>query len=122
MSEFGLPFTQAHLNYIVERAVAARDDEWRAKIKALHSLWRVYDECDHEHTDEDVAAGVAQDIQEVGYTCNQTAVICSLCCTSGPPGWRDQSEECATYHEHTLDPATRCATVRLLAEERARDE
>ena len=89
-----------------------------ASLEALHAPWRVYDECDHEHTDEDILAGKAYNIPEIGYTCDLMYVICRECCTDGPSGYEEQTEGCATYHTHTKDPDQRCHTIALLAAHR----
>jgi hypothetical protein len=102
----------------VAAAVVAERERLREKIAELHAPFNIYDECDHEHTDEDVREGKALDIHEVGYTCALSYVSCRECCTDydGLHYW--PTEECADHHEHTLNPDDRCATVALLAAER----
>lgn len=106
----------AEVEAILTARLAARDAEWRAKVEALHRPYWVCDDCDHEHTDADVREGRAFDTG-YSYTCRDAAlyIACVTCCSSGQDD-PEQSEDCVTYHEHTLDPAQRCATVRLLAE------
>lgn len=101
---------------MTDRAIAAeqREADLRAGVEALHSPFGIYDECDHEHTEDDVAAGAAKDIPEVGRTCNLLYIACRECCTDfdGRDYW--PTEACANYHDHDHDPAHRCATVALL--------
>jgi hypothetical protein len=76
---------------------------------ALHTEFKIYDGCDHEHTAEDVDAGRAINVYDVGYTCSDgyEYSICRHCCTGGS-GF--QSEECAGHSR----PCWPCATVAAL--------
>jgi hypothetical protein len=60
---------------------------------ALHSEFRIYGECDHQHNEDD--PGV-KSIENVGLTCEDgyEYSICRECCTSGS-GY--QSEDCAEH-------------------------
>jgi hypothetical protein len=97
----------------VERAVAVitpiRADCAR-QLREVHSPFGIYDECEHEHTEEDVMAGVAIDVEEVGITCKEALMyyVCKSCCTLG--GY--QSETCANSHEHGKDIPI-CETAKL---------
>jgi hypothetical protein len=75
------------------------------KVIALHTEWRIYDECGHSHTDEEVARGEAHDIPEVGITCEEGYLysVCRLCHT-------DDGEA----REDTDEGSWPCPTVRLL--------
>lgn len=109
---------------LVERldAVIASDSisdvHARLLAAALHSVLNrhrprgIYQECDHEHTDEDLAAGLCLDIDEVGYVCQVGLMysVCSECCSDGDYA---QGERCADGHEHHLDGPI-CMTVGLI--------
>jgi hypothetical protein len=63
-----------------------RADAAEARIKAalaLHTEWGIYDECDHTHTEEDIRAGKAVDVPEVGFTCDDARMqtVCRECHT-----------------------------------------
>ena len=60
--------TLAAVAKVKEAGRQAGREEVVARVEALHSPFRIYDECDHRHPDEDVAAGRAVDIPEIGYT------------------------------------------------------
>lgn len=103
---------------IRDAAVAAERVRLLGKLETLHAPFKIYDECDHEHTDEDVAAGRAFAVPKVGYTCKLIYVCCrSCCCTNdGVQDW--PIEDCAIYHKHTRNPDYRCPTAALVADER----
>lgn len=73
-----------------------------ARIRSLHRPYKIYDACDHKHTDEDRAAGRAVAVEDVGLTCEDGLmyVVCRECCTDG--GY--QTEVCATEHQHSPGP------------------
>lgn len=79
-------------------------------VEELHSEFRVYEPCGHEHTDEDVKSGVAKDVPDVGVVCEDghSYSICRECCTGGSDY---QSEECASGHDLPCYP---CRTLRVL--------
>lgn len=90
--------------------VVTERDEAKARIDAalhLHRDFKIYDECGHNHTDVDVVSGVAFEMPEVGYVCEQGVqyVVCRACCTED--GY--QTEQCVSTHTHGAgDPS--CAT------------
>ena len=75
----------------------------------LHAEFRIYDECGHEHTQDEVDAGTAVDAMEF-VTCEDGYVhsVCRACCTGG---W-SQTEECASDHERPCWP---CGTVEVIS-------
>jgi len=88
------------------------------RVRVLHRPWKVLDECDHEHTDEDVRAGRAVD---TGWalSCDEALmyVACAECCTKDG----EQTEDCATYHNHTNrsgrpEDGPWCPTIAALGE------
>lgn len=80
-----------------------------ARVRELHRAFRIYDDCGHEHTLEDVEAGRAKNVTEVGYVCEvgYQFDICSECCTDG----EYQTEGCATDHDRPCYP---CPTIAVL--------
>jgi hypothetical protein len=52
-------------------------------VVELHSEFRIYDECSHQHTDEEVTAGTAFDVEDVGITCEEGYLysVCKKCHT-----------------------------------------
>ena len=95
----------------MEEAKAERDEAHNAidRAKKLHRPFKVYDECGHEHQETD--EGVT-DVEDIGFVCEAglAYTACSHCCTS----YGDQTEECATYHDHTRHI---CETRAVLAGE-----
>lgn len=87
------------------------------KIRALHRPFGIYDECDHEHTDEDLAAGRCLEVDEVGLTCDDGLLyqICEECCTVDLGWTRQQREGCAESHDHSKTGPI-CKTIQLLEE------
>ena len=82
-------------------------------VLKLHAEFRVYDECGHEHTQDEVDAGTAVVLHEEGaVTCEDGYVhsVCRACCTGG---W-SQTEACASDHERPCWP---CGTVEAIAGE-----
>ena len=51
------------------------------KVLALHVPYGVYDECEHDHTDAEVLAGMAIDVDDVGRTCEAGKLyeLCAEC-------------------------------------------
>lgn len=84
------------------------------QVRELHSEFRIYDECDHDHTDEDVEQGRAVDTPDFR-SCDEVYMysICAHCCTEPEYG---QTETCAGDHNHRPG-APLCPTLALLAEE-----
>lgn len=85
-------------------------DMVRDRVLALHKPWRAYGECSCSAAEIAARPEVHVDVEDCGLTCLVLYVVCRECCTHN----EYQTEECATYHEHTLDPDDRCATVRAL--------
>jgi hypothetical protein len=90
--------------------------EWLARttigltrVRALHSPYAIYADCDHAH--EAGEPGVVE-VEDIGLTCNHVYDVCKECCMNVPVAWMGQSEECASTHRHRKD--WRCATLRAL--------
>lgn len=82
------------------------------RVRAIHKPFGIYEECNHDHTDEDVADGQAVNVNEVGLTCDDGLMyrICMECCVDGE---EYQSERCMDSHEHSkVGPI--CATIAAL--------
>jgi hypothetical protein len=79
-----------------------------ARVAALHGPFKIYGECDHDHVDGDGSVH----IDAIGLTCEDgfEYSICSECCTNG----REQTEECATYHDHVKFDTAHCKTMRAM--------
>ena len=90
-------------------------EEVLTRVETLHRPFYICGDCDHDHTDKDIREGRAFDTG-YSYTCEAALEYwaCLACCVSNPDN-PEQSEECATYHEHTLNPDDRCATAALVA-------
>lgn len=82
-----------------------------AEVAKLHRPFRIYGECGHRHTLDDITSGVATEVPEVGVTCEggYLYTICAECCTRGT-GY--QLEECADDHTPNL-MCHPCPTIRL---------
>jgi hypothetical protein len=82
-----------------------------APVRQLHSEFKIYHECDHDHAEDD--PGVL-DINDVGLTCEDGYwySICLECCTHGSG---EQPVECAENHyaegPHNCWP---CRTIQAL--------
>lgn len=65
----------------------------------LHQPHRIYDECGHDHYDDE--PGDLYRVDEIGLVCSDgfRYRICRECCTSGEPNFC-QTEECVTGHGH----------------------
>ncbi len=70
-------------------------------VAAIHTPHAIYDQCDHEHTADEIGTRGVVDVGEIGLTCEKMYDICSECCVVRDDG--SQSETCATYHTHGLD-------------------
>jgi hypothetical protein len=79
--------------------------------RELHWAFSVYDECNHEHTEEDVATGLAKDISEVGYVCEEGLLyqVCGTCCCHPDDG---QTDFCNDHHGHGKDIPI-CPSIKL---------
>jgi hypothetical protein len=81
--------------------------EENARVIKLHHPYKIYDECGHRHeaTDEGVSH-----IDDIGFVCEDgyQHSICFHCCTNG---YGDQTEVCATEHDHSTGI---CETRRVL--------
>ena len=87
------------------------------RVLELHAPYGIYDECDHEHT-EDEADDPHSDVRyvdEVGYVCSAGLMyeVCQECCVSEGFG---QREDCADRHDHDKGKP-RCPTVEALGED-----
>lgn len=122
-----LQLTRRHVEAIVAAREAAARAEVLAEVAALHRPWRIYDECGHDHTDEDYEAGRCIEVSEIGYVCDDGLmyVICRECCCDydGFNYW--QTESCANGHnlDHTkiVGPSL-CPTSAILARHAAGGE
>jgi hypothetical protein len=78
-------------------------------LRALHCPYGVYDQCSHQHTENDVDAVY---IDGVGLTCDDGLLmtICRHCCTRLMSG---QTEDCATDHTH-LPGYALCPTMAIV--------
>jgi hypothetical protein len=79
----------------------------------LHTEFRVHEECDHEHTEDDVRAGKAVVVGGDFIACQDGYLysVCRACCTGGT----DQTEECAANHRLCGDKCWPCATVEAIS-------
>ena len=103
---------------VIAEAVDSARGQIVAEVLALHAPFKIYDECEHDHTDKEVREGRAVYIEDLGYTCESALmyVICRECCTNGDEDDRYQTEECNDYHEHAADGSKpRCPTAALVA-------
>jgi len=68
---------------------------------AEHKAVRIYEPCDHDHTDEDVAAGRTVDAFDF-ISCEELYLytICRGCCGFAGTMNGQQTEECAAEHDH----------------------
>lgn len=99
---------------IAERkALAVETAKLRQVIAAaveLHRAYDIYEPCNHDHTDDDVDSGAAQDVSDVGRVCadGHMYTICTFCCADRYPDGEviGQTETCANGshgHQHTTD-------------------
>lgn len=79
-------------------------------VLKLHRQHRLYDECGHEHTEDEVRAGLAADAGEF-LACEDgfERVVCRHCCASDGNG---QTEDCAV--DHLADECWPCLTVQVI--------
>ena len=89
----------------VPRLLAALD-----AVLRLHRPHRIYDECEHEHTEDEVRAGTAVDAGEF-FACEESfeRVVCRHCCAADGYG---QTEDCAT--DHAADECWPCPTAQAI--------
>lgn len=80
-----------------------------------HRPLRIYDECDHDHDDDDLDAGRCIDVSEVGYTCEDGYLysVCQACCMDDLD--TGQREPCADGHDHRTGDWLCETTERILA-------
>ena len=78
-------------------------------LRALHAPFGIYDECEHDHHEDDPEAVY---IDGVGWTCDDGLLmtICRHCCTQLEYG---QTEDCATDHVH-LPGRALCPTLAIV--------
>lgn len=91
------------------RGIAVDCGERIRKVRALHPEFKIYDECGHDHTDEEWDAGQAFEIADVGLTCDEGYIysVCRRCCTDDTG---IQGEACANHER----PCWPCKTVAAL--------
>jgi hypothetical protein len=68
-------------------------------VRDLHSPFRIYDECGHRHAETDEGVG---NVTHVGLVCGDGYLYtaCRHCCTDA---LGDQTEECASEHDHSRE-------------------
>ncbi|MGH3099302.1 MAG: hypothetical protein ACRDMV_25255 [Streptosporangiales bacterium] len=88
-------------------------------VLEVHRPTRIYEDCGHEHTDEDVAEGRAEEIDDVGVVCEDgyQYTICVECCSDGGR----QTEECAVDHT-PCDDCWPCPTRAAIARHLPRED
>jgi hypothetical protein len=84
------------------------------RARALHSEYKIYDECGHNHRyseDGDLEPGVIE-VEDVGLVCEEGLqyVICRECCTHG--GRQGQTVTCVDDHDHGV--CWPCPTLQAL--------
>lgn len=86
-----------------------------AKLRGLHRPFGIYDQCDHDHTTEEVEAGTAVNCGDF-YSCRQAWLydICAHCCLydEDDPG-TGPTERCFDTHDHGPGKPI-CETATLL--------
>ncbi len=93
-------------------ALIARVRELEAQIAAvvaIHRVDTVYDECEHDHAEEDAANGVVY-AGEAGLTCAKVHDVCRNCCVNALGG---QSDICSDEHQHGPNEPP-CRTIAAL--------
>jgi hypothetical protein len=82
------------------------------ELRELHRPFGIYDECGHDHTEEQLEAGDCLEIDEVGLTCEDGLMyqVCEHCCIKE---WFGQTEDCASDHKHGKGEPI-CATAAIL--------
>ena len=71
--------------------------EREAKLRELHKPHGIYDECGHEHAEEDEILGIV-DAGDAGLSCKKMYDVCTLCCDVADDGC--QGETCVCDHDH----------------------
>ena len=79
------------------RKIAVALEQEVAAVRELHSPFKIYEPCSHEHEETD--EGVVNAI-EIGPVCEDGFMytICRHCCTDGNS---DQTEKCVSEHDHS---------------------
>ncbi|HEY6493278.1 MAG TPA: hypothetical protein VIZ43_08400 [Trebonia sp.] len=92
--EFGEEAWQAFLDG--HRGISGESGRRLAALRELHAPHRIYDECGHDHAEDDPAAVRCSDF----ITCEEAFEyeICRHCCTEGEDF--SETEECASQHDH----------------------
>lgn len=83
-----------------------------AAVRSIHREFRIYRECGHEHTDDDLGKPGVIELDDVGVVCQAGSLysICAACCTDG----EFQREDCADDHPHDDAPCWPCPTLAAL--------
>jgi hypothetical protein len=83
------------------------------KVLELHAEFRILEECDHAHIEDDVREGRAVVVAGDFIACQDGYLysVCRACCTGGT----DQTEECASNHRHCGDECWPCPTVEAIS-------
>jgi hypothetical protein len=86
-----------------------------AALRGLHKPFGIYEECGHDHTEEDFEAGRCIEVDLIGYTCEEGLMyrVCTHCCTDNQTFEQYQTEDCATNHEHGAGVPI-CKTMAIL--------
>ncbi len=74
--------------------------EREAKLRELHKPHGIYDECGHQHTEEDEILGIV-DAGDAGLSCKKMYDVCTVCCDVADDGC--QGETCVCDHDHSTD-------------------
>jgi hypothetical protein len=81
----------------------------RRAVLDLHSEFKIYDDCGHQHHVGDPGA---LSIENLGLTCEDgyEYSVCRECCTGGSGEY--QTEDCVNHHDH--EDSWRCVTVQAI--------
>jgi len=84
-------------------------------LRGLHKPFGIYTECGHDHTEEELEAGLCIEVDLVGLTCDEGLLyqVCEHCCTDDATFERYQTESCAEGHEHGAGEPI-CKTMAVL--------
>ena len=82
------------------QAEVRRLREREAKLRELHKPHGIYDECGHQHTEEDEILGIV-DAGDAGLSCKKMYDVCTVCCDVADDGC--QGETCVCDHDHSTD-------------------
>lgn len=95
----------------VAALIGAVRHETEAPIRELHKPFGIYDECECDHSEDDIENGRAFEVMEVGLTCEDGLMylICVSCCTAD--GY--QIEGCVGEHDHSKTGPI-CPTIAAL--------